>query len=111
MAKTIDLNKVVRVIDPEEYELPELQLVVAAGPVKYCSHDQVEIWEHHRLVKCRRCGQTLDAFDFLVQKGKQENCHFSNLKWLKQEIKNMQENKETLKKEIANLKAQRRKLL
>lgn len=112
MASIIDLNKVVHVIDPEEYELPEPALVLAADPVKYyCDHPQVEIWEHYRLVKCRRCGRTLDAFNFLVEKGKQEKCHFSNLKWLKHEIKQVEENKETLKKEIAKLKAEKRKLL
>lgn len=111
MAKTINLDKVVHIIPPDEYELPEPQLTLEPDPVKrYCPHAHVRIYQHYRVIKCADCQATLDPFDFLVQKGQQEQCAFSNIKMLHWEKKRKEEEIENLKKEISKLKAQKRKL-
>lgn len=109
-AKTINLDNIVRVITYIEDSIPAPQLQVAPGPKPYCKHEHINIYKYHRTIYCKDCGATLDAFDWVLAMGKQEEMQFSNLKWLEWELKRKREEMERLEKDIKNLKAQKRKL-
>ena len=40
-------------------------------PRRYCRHMEVVVDEHSRTVKCRPCGQIIDAFDYLFRLAKE----------------------------------------
>ena len=76
----------------------------------FCSHEHITVDEHERLIECDRCGAVLDPFEYLWSSAVKENNQFATLSWLNIEVKRIQEEKENLLKEIAKLKAQRRRL-
>lgn len=115
-------NKVIKINDDvpdviimpaKEYEDPELKIVFIEAkeePTKYCAHERIRIWKYHRLIQCFNCGQTLDAFEYLVMIGTFENNKASHLKNLHYEVKWKLEEIEQLKKQIAKLKSEKRHL-
>lgn len=101
----IPIKPDVQYMPPENYEPPELKIVVAPDPVtKFCSHDQIKIFPHHRLIQCSNCGITLDPFDYLLAVGKKEGNQLSNITYLKHQVKRLQDEEARLKKSIIYLK-------
>lgn len=70
-----------------------------------------EIDEDHRVVVCSRCTRAFDAFEALGLLAQE----WSNYAWshrsVRHEVAELSKEQETLKKQVSNLKAQRRKLV
>lgn len=90
-----------------------------AAPVKkaktssaaLCSAHFFEIDEDHRVVVCTRCERAFDAFEALGLLARD----WSNYDWshrhARQELAELAKERDAIKKQISNLKAQRRKLV
>lgn len=103
----IKIRPDVEYMPPHDYEPPELKIVIAPDPnMKFCPHDQIKIYPHHRLIQCSDCGITLDPFDFLLQVGQKEGNQLSNLRYLNHQVKQLQEEETKLKASISKLKRQ-----
>lgn len=95
---------------PENFEAPGLKIVIAPDPIiKFCPHDQIKIFPHHRLIQCNNCGITLDPFDYLLDVGKKEGNQLSNIVYLNHRAKQLTEEVDRLQKEIKYLKKQKSK--
>lgn len=105
----INFKKEVVVMPADDYEMPELKIVLSEKE-NYCSHEQVQVWQYHRVVKCSNCGANLDPFDFILSCGKQERYALSSLQYIRWEIKQSYAERDKLRKEVINLKAQKRRL-
>lgn len=112
MATVIKIRPDVEVMPKEDYESPELKIVIAKdeGSHKYCPHEHIRLFEHHRIVQCSDCGARLDPFDHLLKVGRQEGNKLSEITWLTYQIKNLTKDRDDLKKEISKLKSQTKKL-
>ncbi len=102
----------VEYMPPENYEAPELKIIVVKDEQakKYCPHDHIKVYQHHRAILCADCGAQLDPFDHLVAVGLSENGQLSSLKYLRVQVKRLQEEEEALKQSITKLRAQKNKL-
>jgi hypothetical protein len=100
----------VEVMPKEDYEAPELKIAVSDDRHKFCAHEHIKLYEHHRLVQCSDCGATLDPFEHLLTVGKKESGQLSHLTWLRYHVKHLEQDAETLKREISKLKSQKKKL-
>lgn len=107
-SKIIDLDNVINVIEREDTDYPEPQLVVMREDRPYCPHNHLNIFKHHRKIYCKDCGAKLDPFDAILSFSSKGNSVLSNIKWLNIELKQKQQEKENLIREITNLKAQKR---
>lgn len=111
-ATVIQFDNIVNIIEREETNEPEPTMVlIREDNRKYCPHNHLNIFVHHRFVKCKDCGATLDAFEALRTLAQEENNMISEIKYLFYELKHRKEEKEKLEKEIKNLKAQKRKII
>ena len=107
----IKLKPDVEYMSPENYEPPELKIIVTEKePIKFCPHDQIKIHPHHRVIHCSNCNATLDPFDHLLRVGLMEGNTLTNITWLKHQVKRLQEEEEKLKKSIAQLRKELKKL-
>lgn len=104
----IKIRPDVEYMPPENYEPPELKIIVAQdSPLGYCPHDQIKIYPHHRVIQCSRCHANLDPFEHLLVVGRKEGNQLSNISHLTYQVKALQEEAEKLKKEIAKLRKER----
>jgi hypothetical protein len=111
MATVIKIRPDVEVMPKEDYESPELKaVIVKEDHSKFCPHEHIRIFEHHRLVQCSDCGASLDPFDYILSVGRQEGNKLSEMTWLKYQIKNLTEERDVIKKEISKLRSQAKKL-
>lgn len=108
--KIVSFDKIVKVIEREETDMPEPSLNVIEEHRKYCAHEHVNLFVHHRILVCRDCDATIDPYDFVFKLAREGNNHISTIKWLRYELKNIQKQKEELEKDIRNLKAQKRRV-
>jgi hypothetical protein len=93
----------VEYMPPEDYELPELKVIIAKdGPIEYCPHDQIKIYPHHRVIQCSHCGKSLDPFEYLLAVGKEENNQLTHVRYLKIQAKQYTEEVERLRLEVKN---------
>lgn len=106
----IPLNNIVHVVPKEDLQLPEMAVVIEEQRGPYCPHEQIKVWPFYRVVECLKCKQRLDPFDYLLRLGQEERNLQSNIYWLRREVKQLNEEKEQLKKQVTMLKSQRRKL-
>jgi hypothetical protein len=107
----IKIRPDVEYMPPENYEPPELKIVIQdEANKKYCPHEYIKIYPHHRIIQCAECRATLDPFDHLVAVGRREGNQLSNLKYLQLQVKRLQEEEEALKKAITKLRSDKRKL-
>lgn len=98
------------VMPKEDFEMPELKIVLPKEKNRpYCLHDQIRIYEYYRIVECNRCGERLDAFDYLLSVGKKENNKLSELTWLNYEIKHKKEDIERMKNQLSKLRSEIKK--
>ncbi|HFI5333997.1 TPA: hypothetical protein ACGQS5_001656 [Serratia liquefaciens] len=70
-----------------------------------CTHMQLLVDDHHRMLTCRRCGAVVDAFDWINAVTKGETKLDWELRVLRGEIKQHREGLEKLKKEEVNTRA------
>ena len=47
-------------------DLPECPVSIEQRHI-YCRHDEISLVPHDRAVVCRKCGATLDPFDYLMK--------------------------------------------
>jgi len=106
-----DKSKIIRVYEREETTIPEPNLTVVEEHKKFCPHNHLNIFKHHRQIFCKDCGAKLEAFEVLIHFTTEENYTLNQISWLEYELKQKQEEKEKLQREITNLKAQKRKYL
>lgn len=107
----IKIRPDVEYMPPENYEPPELKIIIKPDAnKKYCPHDQIKIFPHPRLIQCSNCGTTLDPFDHLLSVGLKEGNQLSNITYLSNRVKQLSEDVERLKKEILRLRKERKKL-
>jgi len=99
----------VEYMPPENYEPPGLKLIIANDKPdnKFCPHEQIKIYPHHRIIQCSSCGATLDPFEHLLAAAKQEGNQLTHLNYLRHQVKRLQEDEEKLKKTIAKLRKER----
>lgn len=102
----------VEYMPPEDYELPEMKIVIANDDPnkKYCPHDRIKIFPHYRVIQCAECNATLEPFDYLLSVGRLENNELSSIKYLKNQLKRLQQEEEEHKKTVAKLRAEIKKL-
>lgn len=65
---------------------------------------------HNRTVTCRTCGKVWEAFDWLFEAAASWEVISSNAKHGREEVARLRKQEADLKREIANLKAQKRRL-
>jgi hypothetical protein len=94
---------------PEDFEPPELKIVITNDKpdYRYCTHEQIKIFPHHRIIQCSECGARLDPFEHLLAVGRKEGNQLSNITYLSAQVKRYSEEIEKLKKEILKLKKER----
>lgn len=77
-----------------------------------------ECWPHHlfvfdekaRTVECSKCSRVFTPFDALMEVARDWDQLVRNRKFLQQQCKELGEQRDALKREVQNLKAQRRRL-
>lgn len=77
---------------------------------KYCSHRRKFIHPYVRAVSCRDCGCALDVFDTLATWVRAREALTYEERLTRDRVKRTQEELAELKREITNLRAQRRRL-
>lgn len=109
----IQFDKIVKVIERHETDMPEPTMEVISswdeGHKQYCPHEQVLLFLHHRLLKCKKCNQVLDPFEFIKKLANEESNHIGQIKYLRHELKWKEKEKADLERQITNLKSQKRK--
>ncbi|MDD5276773.1 MAG: hypothetical protein PHR16_11925 [Methylovulum sp.] len=77
----------------------------------YCSHPQVEIDNHERILSCANCGKVLDAYEYVHNLAIKETRLFDNLRQLKENVEDLTMARDTLKKQVSRLKLEHKKML
>ncbi len=85
-------------------ELPEQTLLVERKPYGFCSHDQISLDEHRRVVKCAKCDQVFDPFDFLHKEAIRLEVAWRDHGHVRRELNELIDRVDNLKKEEARLK-------
>lgn len=70
----------------------------------------IRIHKHDRSVICRTCGKRWEAFDWLFEAASSWENISANAKHGREEVARLRKQEADLKREIANLKAQKRRL-
>lgn len=70
-----------------------------------CTHMNLLVDDHHRMLTCRRCGAVVDAFDWINAVTKGETKVDWELRGLRREITDHRQGLEKLKKEEVNTRA------
>lgn len=81
-------------------------------PVKYClsNHKAVFVDEHDRIVYCKECGKTIEAFDYIMGWAREGERRMQRLKSLDDEIRITFTKLEDVKKALAREKAKVRRV-
>ncbi len=77
----------------------------------YCTHPQVEIDNHERILSCTKCGKVLDAYDYIHNLAIKETRLFDNIKQLKNDVEDLTIARDALKKQVSRLKLEHKKIL
>jgi hypothetical protein len=88
-------------------EGPKRKLVRPSG----CKHLKVEIDEDAGVVLCLTCSKVIDPFVVLLGYAKEENFVFQDMIYWDEQTTELKVEAEKLRKEIRNLKAQKRRLI
>jgi hypothetical protein len=98
----------IEVMNPDDFEAPELFIVVDEPTgQKFCAHEQIRIFPHHRLIHCRDCQAVLDPFDYMLKAGRLSHNFLSHMKYLKIQMDRMVKEEEQLRKLYNSLKKKR----
>lgn len=93
-------------------DMPRPPVKKAKGEyIGFCSPHIFEIDEDRRLVECERCHRFFDAFEALVDLAREWEHYDYTHRSVRHEIADFTKERDALKQQITNLKAQRRKLL
>jgi len=94
-----------------EGDLPPAPVKKVKESAPFCSAHMFEVDEERREVTCSRCERSFDAFEALGLLARD----WSNYDWshrsARHEIADLAKEREDIKKQVSNLKAQRRKLV
>ncbi|OCA55157.1 hypothetical protein [Photorhabdus namnaonensis] len=71
----------------------------------FCFHSGIYVNEAERQIRCKKCNQVLDPFDYLLSIAKKETKLISDIKWLREEEKQRRQNIEKLIQIERNIKA------
>lgn len=86
----IKINPDIEVMNPDDFEEPEMYVVVAKDePLAFCDHQEICIYPHHRLIECRKCKKRIDPFDYILNAGRQSYNFVSHMKYLKMQMDRM----------------------
>jgi len=75
-----------------------------------CSHTAITLDEHRRQIECQDCGKVFEAFDYLFAWANGQQRIVWHLRSVENEVKQLEEKVEELKRVKSNLQAQVRKL-
>lgn len=76
----------------------------------YCQHDQVTLDEHSRMINCRKCGATLEPFNFLVTNALTIQSAWSSYRQVMAKVKETHDRIDVLTKELKRLQGRVRTL-
>ena len=88
--------------------LPSLQTTKSAP---YCSAHAFELNGEQRLVTCKRCKAELSAYDALTWLARHWDTMLANRRVYEDDNKRLLRERDALRTEVTNLKAQRRRLV
>ena len=74
-----------------------------------CSHKYIEVDVEEREVRCQNCNTVIDPFEFIFGLATETENHISHKHFIENEVRELQDKKIKLEKEVANLKAKIRK--
>jgi hypothetical protein len=74
-----------------------------------CSHKLIEVDVERREVCCRNCNTIVEPFDFILDMAMSVENHVSYQKRLEYEVKELEERKIRLEKDLVNLRARIKK--
>lgn len=92
-------------------DLPMAPVRKAKVDAPFCSAHMFEIDEEHRVVTCSRCERSFDAFEALGLLARDWSHYDWSHRSARHEIADLTKEREAIKKQVSNLKAQRRKLV
>jgi len=75
----------------------------------YCSHPQVEIDNHERILSCAKCGKVLDAYDYVHNLAIKETNLFNDIKHLQKDLEDLKMARDALRKQVSYLKSEHKK--
>lgn len=107
----IQFDKIVKIIEREETDLPEptMNVINSDSGKPYCPHAEINLFIHQRQVQCRKCQKVINPIDFIFTLAREESNHISQIRWLRYELKSIEKTKVDLERQITNLKSQKRK--
>lgn len=86
--------------------LPECPIRVhSTSPVYHCGHNALVIDSHERSIRCAKCDAVLDPFDYLASCGRNIQLAWRDYKYMRDEIRKLNESVGRLKREERRLKA------
>jgi len=74
-----------------------------------CSHKYIEVDVEEREVRCQNCNTVIDPFEFIFGLATETENHISHKHFIENEVRELQDKKIKLEKEVTNLKAKVRK--
>jgi len=74
-----------------------------------CNHKLIEVDVEEKEIRCQSCNTIVDSFDFIYGLATETENHVSHKQMLEREIKELQERKFRLEKDVNNLRAKERK--
>jgi hypothetical protein len=77
---------------------------------KICLHKYVEVDIDEHELRCTQCDARIDPFEFVLSLAHEERNQIWTLKELKKQVEIFKKEKDQLQKDVANLKAQKRRL-
>lgn len=104
MAEIIDVDFAAPVIGPDE---PGLR--VRRRYQQGCTHRYVVIDEITRCVDCRECKAQLDPVSVLIDWATQWESYANGVRRSREDLTRLEEQRETLRREVASLKAMKRR--
>ena len=72
-----------------------------------CRAHSFEMNDKERTVRCKRCGCKFEAFDAMMALRKTWDRYYNQIVCYKREIERLEQEREQLKRDVRNLKAQR----
>ncbi len=95
---------------PASTELPDNPMEIAPRLPGWCSHDEVLLDQHDRIVSCRKCSAVLEPFDFLLGNATTIQRAWSAYREVNRKAAEVQERLTALKKEEQRLRAMVKRL-
>jgi len=78
---------------------------------RVCKHRKIEIDVEDRIIECSTCGAAVDAIEWLVRNTQAWRNANADYKATKDEVRRLERDQASLKREVKNLKAQEKRWL